>query len=451
MTQGDLPRKIGFWGAVAIQVGIIIGSGIFRTPPQIAQGLDAPWLILVLWLAGGLASLLGAWTYAELATMHPESGGVYVFLREAYGRCTAFVFGWSYMLLSKPLAAAGIAVVFAEHLNQLLGTHWDPRAATVALLIVLTAINVRGVRLSTGLAGVLTGLKFAVLLGIVALPLVRHVGSLANLAGVEALPPVPPEAVRTPTLLEALVPVMAAIMWTYDGWSDVGAIAGEVKSPARNLPRVYALGTIATTALYLLVNAAFIAVIPLREMATMNTVAPAMFERLLGPAAGVAAALLVLVSTSGSTHGSVMTGARITYQQARDGLLFRFLAGVHPRWETPWIALIVQLGLSILAAVFVETFESLAGGFVFTMWVWYGLAAGAIFILRRTQPDHPRPYRCWGYPVVPAVFILTAVGMTALAIHADPAQTLAWIGVMALGVPVYFWWRRLFPAPGARG
>ncbi|MCE7972910.1 MAG: amino acid permease [Leptolyngbya sp. PLA1] len=430
MTSTDLPRRITVWGAAAVQVGIIIGSGIFRTPPQIAGHLASPVVILALWLAGGVLALLGALTYAELATLHPQSGGVYVFLREAYGRCVAFVFGWSYMLVSKPLAAAGIAVVFAEHLNTLLGTSWDVRWPTIAMLMLLTAINIRGVVLSAGVATFLTGLKFAALSAIVLLPWITGKAEPANLSG----------TLEPGSFTRALVPVFAGIMWTYDGWSDVGAIAGEIKDPQKNLPRVFVLGTLATTLLYVLVNIAFFVLVPLEKMRGADTVAPAVFAALLGPAAGLAAAALVIVSTSGSTHGSIMTGARVTYQQSRDGLLFAFLSGVHPRWKTPWVALTVQLALSCMATIFVKTFEKLAGGFVFTMWVWYALAAAAIFVLRRTQADRPRPYRCWGYPVVPGVFVLAAGGMTVITIAEDWKGTLLWLSIMSAGVPAYFVW-----------
>lgn len=433
MHSPDLPRRIGVWGAAAVQVGIIIGSGIFRTPPQIAGVLSSPTVILFLWLAGGVLSLLGAITYAELAAMHPQSGGVYVFLREAYGRCVAFVFGWSYTLIMKPLGAAGIAIVFGEHLNRLLDVAWDVRYSTMAILVVLTAINIRGVSLSTGVAALLTGLKFAALTAIVVLPLAMGKADGDNLRG----------TLEPGSLWKAIAPVFAWIMWTYDGWSDVGAIAGEVKDPGRNLPRVFLVGTAATTLLYVAVNASFFALIPPGDMKGMATVAPAVFERLFGPASALVAAGLVVVSTSGSTHGSIMTGARVTYQQARDGLLFRFLAGVHPTWGTPWVALLVQLALSCIVTWFLETFDRLAGGFVFTMWIWYALAAAAVFVLRRTQRDAARPYRCWGYPLVPAVFVLAAGAMTVLAIRDDPRGTLPWIGVMLAGVPTYLVWSKI--------
>ena len=417
-------------------VGIIVGSGIFRTPTSIAQEMGSPLLILLMWLFGGVLSLFGALTYSELATMYPQSGGVYVFLREGFGRPLAFVFGWTYMLITKPSAAAGIAVVFGEHINKLLGTNWDARWITTVILVVLTVINVRGVRLGTAVAGLLTSVKGLALIAIVVLGVALLKGSTANFAPVTA-----PKSVGL-----ALVPVMFSIMWTYDGWSDVGAIAGEVEQPQRRLPRIYLAGTAAVTLLYVAVNAVYMYMVPLPEMAATKTVGPLVMERIVGPAAGVAVVVLVLVSTLGSTHGSILTGARVTFGQARDGLLFRFLGRIHPRYETPAVALWSQLALSIVALWLLRDFQQMADAFIFTMWIFYGLAAAAIFILRVKRPDAPRPYRCWGYPVVPALFILVAAVMTGMSIYQSPAQTLPWIGLLVAGIPVYYLWIRFWPA-----
>ncbi len=440
-----LPRAIGFWGASAVMVGIIIGTGIFQTPTSIAQQVGSPWLILALWGAGGLLSLAGALTYSELICMYPQSGGVYVFLREGYGPCMAFVFGWTYMLITKPAAAAGIAVVFGMYLNPLLGVEWDGRWVTTVVLIVLTLINVRGVGLGTGIAMVLTAIKILALAAIVAAAAALGSGSGENYHSV---------AVATP-ILTALAPVMYLIMWTYDGWSDVGSIAGEVKHPQRRLPWIYLAGTAAVTLLYLAVNAVYMWMIPIDQMATIKELAPEVATRLLGGrAAGVVVSIVVLVSTIGSSHGSVLTGARISYAQARDGLLFGFLGRVHPRYRTPDTSLWVQLFLSIVMVWVLQSFESMVNSFSFTMWIFYGLSGASIFILRRRLPGAARTFRCWGYPVVPAIFVLCAAGMTALSMWNDPRHTLPWIAVLAAGIPVYFVWRRLGrlgPAAGTAG
>ncbi len=446
----DLPRKVGFWGALAVMVGVVIGSGIFRTPTSIAQNMGDPYLILLLWFVGGLIALAGALTFAELATMMPKSGGIYVFIREGYGPCPAFVFGWTYMLITKPSAAGGIAFIFAEHFNTLTGLAWNPQALTCVALVALTLINVLGVKGSARFAIVLTSLKFAALAAVIVLGVFAAVREMlapviegaANASGgsdgIGGFVTVP----SPKTLFQALVPVMAGIMWTYDGWSDVGAIAGEVKDPRKNLPRVYILGTLSVIVLYVLANAVYLWHIPIPLMRETPTVAPVLLEKLAGPIGAAAVTLIVIISTLGSSHASVMTGARVTFAQARDGLLFKFLARIHPKYETPAVALWVQCALSCSAVVLLGGFAELAGSFVFTMWIFYGLGAGTLFILRYRDPSAERPFRVPGYPIVPAIFLLSSIAMTVLSIIDDPKTTLIWLGVLAVGIPVYYIWKR---------
>jgi APA family basic amino acid/polyamine antiporter len=436
----DLPRKVGFWGAVAVLVGVVIGSGIFKTPATVAVHLNSPTLILTLWLIGGLIALCGALAFAELAAMYPRSGGVYTFIREALGPCPAFVFGWTYMLITKPAAAGGIAIIFAEHFNQLTGLNWNAPLLTCATLALLTLINVVGVRTSAGVGVGLTALKY---LAVGAIAVLGAGVALAMLVRGEPIPGAQSVAGDTPpteSLLKAIVPVMAAIMWTYDGWADVGAIAGEVREPSRTLPRVYIVGTLSVIALYLLANAVYLFHIPLATMRTTETVAPLLMDRLIGPVGATIATIIVIVSTLGSSHASVMTGARVTFAQARDGLLFRTLGRVSLTFQTPAVALWVQLALSCLAVTILQDFASLAGSFVFTMWIFYGLGALSLFVLRQQRPDAPRPFRVPGYPVVPAIFVVASIAMTGLAINDDPRTTLTWLGVLLAGVPVYFVW-----------
>ncbi|QOI99415.1 MAG: amino acid permease [Phycisphaeraceae bacterium] len=454
VVQGELPRAVGFWGATAVMVGIMIGSGIFRTPPEIARQVGEPWVVMGVWVVGGLVSLAGAMTYAELASMYPRSGGVYVFLREGYGRagpCLAFVFGWTYMLISKPLAAAGIAIVLGENINvalgtlgervnAVLGTPWDPKVVTSGVLVVLTFVNVRGVKLGTGVAGVLTSLKVLALASIVVLTVWglmsgRVEGSWGEGSAVGS-------AGAGMVGWGWVLPVMTAVLWTYDGWSDVGAIAGEIKDPGKKLARAYIAGTVGVMGLYLLVNWAYMTIVPLGEMAALESVAPAVAGALLGSGGAAAVALVIVVSTLGSTHGSIMTGGRVSFAQSRDGLLFSWLGRVHPRFETPAAALWAQLGLSLTALWAVGDFGSLAGGFVFTMWIFYGLGGAALFVLRARRPGEVRPFRCPGYPVVPGVFVLSALVMTVLGVMESPRENMVWLGVLAAGAPAYWVWRR---------
>ena len=438
----DLPRALGFWGGAAIMVGIMIGGGIFRTPTTIAQHLGNPWIVLLLWLIGGVVALCGALTYAELATMFPQSGGIYVFLKEGYGRCMAFVFGWTYLLVSKPLAAGGIAIVFAEYFNPLFGVQWDPAYITCVVLLALTIINTFHISVGAGFATFLTGLKVTALIGIIALAVLLQKGDAAHIL-------VAPDP--DPDLFAALAVVMAAIMWTYDGWSDIGAVAGEVRDPQRRIPRIFVVGTLGVTLLYIGVNAAYLWMMPLAEMAGTDTVATIVIGRIVGEVGATVTAIVVLISTLGSTHGSIITGARVSYAQARDGLLFEFLGRVHPRFHTPAISLWFQLILSCVATLYYQKFGTLIAGFIFTMWIFYGLAGIALIILRIRRPDAPRAFRVPLFPIIPIVFILSSIAMTILqAREQELADTLVWTGILIAGVPAYFLWTALAGRRDAR-
>jgi amino acid transporter len=275
-----------------------------------------------------------------------------------------------------------------------------------------------------------------VVLVMVALALMK--GSAANFAATPSPQP----------FVLALAPVLAAILWTYDGWSDAAAVAEEIKEPQKRIPRIFLVGTIGTTILYLAVNAVYIWLIPLPEMRATPTVAPAVMERLIGQTGGTAVTVMILVSTFGAAHASIIVGSRVVFAQARDRLLFAFPGRVHPKYQTPAVALWVQAFLACLAALTLQHFEALMGGFVFTMWIFYGLSAAVVIVLRLRRPQAPRPYKCWGYPIVPATFTAAAAGMTVLSIRESPKDTLPWLAVLLAGVPVYSLWRR-FTNPNA--
>jgi amino acid transporter len=432
--SSELPRRIGFWGGSAVMVGIILGSGIFLAPASIAGLVGSPALILAFWVLGGVLSLFGALTFAELAAALPRSGGIYIYLNEGLGARTAFTFGWTYLLLIKPFAAAAVGIVFANHLNALLGVDWSPPAVACGMILALTAVNVVTVRGSSATAIVLTGLKVASLAAIVVLGLALGKGSAANFA---------PARVDVP-LWKAFAPVMYGVLWTYDGWADVSAITGEVENPGRTLPRILFLGTAATVGIYVAVNAVYCSLIPLSEMRDLKTVAPLVMERLVGSAGARAVAAMIVVSTLGATHAAILTGARVTWAQARDGLLFRFLGRVHPEFRTPDVSLWIQAALCCAAVLYLRRFKDLSESYGFLMWIFYAAAAAAVLLLRRRRPDLERPYRCWGYPAVPIVFIVASFGMTALYILIeDWRKTLPWLGVLVLGVPAHALWSRL--------
>jgi amino acid transporter len=277
----------------------------------------------------------------------------------------------------------------------------------------------------------------AAVLAIGVLAFVLPGGSWENLRPVDATMP----------LLAGITMAMSSVLWSYDGWADVGSVAGEVKDPRKTLPRVYVLGTVAVVALYVLVNLAYLTVIPIEVMRSEDVgtrgVAASVMEILVGPRGAMIVSALIVLSTLGSTHASIITGARVTFAQSRDGLLYQFLSKVSGKNETPAVALWVQCALSCTAVTVLRNFQSLAEGFVFTMWIFYGLGGAAIFILRRRAAANDGGYRCPGYPLIPAVFVLAAAGMTVLSIVGDPRGTLPWLGVLALGWPAYVVWSRL--------
>jgi APA family basic amino acid/polyamine antiporter len=429
----DLPRRIGFWGGSAIMVGIIIGVGIFQTPPEIAKMMGRPLDILALWVLGGVLSFFGAVAYAELSTMFPRSGGMYVYLNEGFGGAVAFSFGWTYMILIKPFAAAALTLAFATHLNALLNVRWNPQAIACGMVVILTGLNVYSLRGSSATAIVLTSLKILALAAIVVLGTVLMKGSSANFATAD---------VATP-FWAAFAPVMYGVLWTYDGWADVSAISGEVENPQKLLPRILLAGTAATIVIYVAVNIVYFALVPIGEMGRLDTVAPLVMQRLIGKSGANVVTVMILISTLGAGHAATLTGARVTFAQAQDGLLFRFLGRIHPKHQTPHVSLWIQAALCCAAILYLQKFKLLSEGYGFCMWIFHALVTAALLILRAKRPELERPYKCWGYPWVPVVFMGVSIAMTVLYLAHEPWKTtLPWVGVLVLGIPCYWIWKR---------
>ncbi len=433
---GDrLPRRLGLWSAVAVLVGSTIGGGIFRTPAVIAQRVPAPGLMLGVWILGGLLALCGALTYAELAALFPRSGGVYVYVREGFGRLPAFLFGWAELLLIRASALGAIATPFAEYLLRSLGldptrppydgvVHW---VAALAIMVTAT-LNYVGVRWSALLLNVTTTAKYGALALLVLLAFAVGHGNFAHFA--ETAGPV-----RSGLFGLALV----SVMWAYDGWGDLSFVGGEVRDPERNLPRALLLGTGAVVAIYLLVNAAYLYLIPIGPMAHSPLVAADAAQQLLGQLGVGLVAIVVMVATFSTLLGSMLTAPRIFFAMADDGLFFRRVARVHPRFQTPGVAIVLTAILGIIYVAF-RTFQQLADQFVVAIFPFYALAAAAVFVLRRRRPPAvvPRPVRVIGYPVVPALFVLATLYMLGNALFEDPVRTgLAFLIILA-GVPVYY-------------
>ena len=435
VPAGDrLQRRLGFWSAVALVIGITIGSGIFRTPAVVAGRVPDPFLMLSLWVIGGVMALSGALSFAELAASLPRSGGVYVFLREGWGRLAGFLFGWAELVLIRGVSAAAIASVFGEYLLRTCGVDPIERAGAADLvaagaLVFATAVNVMGVRLGAAIVGLSTAAKYGGLAAIVAAAFLFGADRGASTGHfVQAAGDV------TPGLFGL---ALISVLWAYDGFADLAYVAGEVKDPQRTLPRALAVGTLAIVVIYLLTNAAYLYVIPVDRMAGSQLIAADTMTVLFGGVATTLISALVMVSTFGALIGIMLSGPRIFFAMADDGLLFRPVAAVHPRFGTPHVAIILNGSLGVLM-VLMQTFEQLADTFVLATWPFYIFAVAALYRLRRTRPDLPRPYRVTGYPVVPAIFIAAASYLILNALVTDPFWTSVVFGIVLLGVPVYY-------------
>ncbi|MBL8625293.1 MAG: APC family permease [Myxococcales bacterium] len=442
-----LERRLGLWLAIAVVINATIGTGIFKTPAKIARLTGAVPALFLVWIAGAVIAICGALTLAELAAAHPRSGGVYEYLRRAWGRHVAFVFGWTKLTLLIPSAVGSFARLAGEALASLLGLAPGSSAETALALVVLVgcvAVNVLGIRQAVIQQAILTALKYV---GVAVLAVIGIGAALGGGGHVVA----PPLATGPgPSLLGAFG-ALVSVMWVYDGWADLTSVAGEVRDPARTLPRALITGTLAIAAVYLLTNVGYVLVLGLdglRGSTTgANMAAGNLVRAALGPEAWTGLTVLLVISCVGGCMSSLLTGARVFVPMASDGVFVRGLGTVSTRAHVPVRAVLVAGALGALY-VCVRSFEQLTDGFVCGYFPFYSLAVLAVFRLRRRAPTAARPFRVPGYPVVPLVFV---VGATCLMIgaFADADHTALFAGaVVALGVPLAWLWLR--PARSAR-
>lgn len=458
MAEGDLRRQIGFWGGTALIVGIVIGSGIFRTPSSIARDLPNPWVILSLWAAFGLVSVCGALTLAELSSMMPRTGGVYVFLRDAYGPATAFVYGWLHLVITAPASAGALAAFFTELLVQFFpqlegASGWVFRGLAVSLIVFLATANVLGVRYGTWIQGLFTAIKSGALAALIVVAFGFGTGSFTHLA------PEPADRVT----LAGLATAAAAIIWTYDGWVAVSMVAGEIRDPGRLMKRIIVVGMLVIVVLYLGANLAYFYALSRPAMAQETVVASKVMSLGAGGWGATAINLCILASVFGALNANLLARPRVAYAMARDGLSFGFLGRPHPSWATPHMAIIVQAAVSValIFALWVDRapthlFDRLTTYFVVVEWFALMFAVGAVFVLRRRMPDAPRPYRTPAYPWVPLLFVLGTVAGLGIIVwqkwEKREYYPLVGLAIAAAGFPVYFAWRRLTgSAPGSAG
>ena len=448
----ELKRELGLWSAVAIVVGTVIGSGIFLVPRTMVQNVGTPQWVFVVWVVGGLLSLAGALSYAELAAALPEAGGEYVYLTEAYGPIWGYLYGWTQMWVAKSGSIATLATAFFYYFANFwpelekvfyrvplpLGEGGAPleirygQLLAMVLILLLAGLNYLGVKVGGNVQIIVTGLKVALIFFVI----------IAGLTLASAVPAKTADAAPlVPFTAAGFFAALVAALWAYDGWNNVGMVASEVKDPKRNLPLALIWGTVAVIAIYILANFAYFHVLSASEVGQSNRVAAEMMRRILGTPGANAVSVAAMISIFAALNGSILSGARVPYAMARDGLFFSSMARVHPSFHTPGVAI---LGLSGWAAILVLSgrYDQLFTYVIFASWMLYGMSTAAVLVLRRKRPDLVRPYRTLGYPVVPVLFVLAALLLEIFTMIHSPRESFAGIALILLGLPFYYYWKR---------
>ncbi len=442
VSGSPLLRVLGTGSIIGIVIGTMIGSGIFIVPATVAAEVKAPLLMLAVWVAGGLFSVFGALSLAELAAAYSETGGLYVYLREAYGPLAGFLFGWTLFLVIDSGSVATLAVAFgSKYLPFFLPmSPAAQKGAAVALILFLMAVNYVGVRRGAFVQNLLTALKFVALLGVSVVVFLFARGSFTNFV-------TPTASGAGGDIVGKFGLALVAALWAYKGFETSTFNAGETKNPSRTLPVGIIVGSSLVIFLYLLANAAYLYAIPAGQMAGSSRIAADAMNAAVGPVGASIISFIILFSIMGAANGHVLTGPRVYYAMANDGLFFHKMTAVHRKYRTPHVSILVVGGWSILLSLS-GTFEQLLRYVVFGHWIFMGLAVAAVVILRKKRPDLPRPYKTLGYPVTPALFVLAALFVTANALIGTFWNSFAGLLIIALGIPAYLYWHKKLERAG---
>ncbi len=452
----SLRRDMGIWTAVSLVVGTVIGSGIFIVPKTMILEMGSPWLVLAVWVFGGILTLAGALTYAELAAMMPEAGGEYVYLKEAYGPFWGFIYGWTQMWVAKSASVATLATGFFYYLANFfpalenvvarvplpIGENGGPleiragQLLAMAVILALGCVNWLGVKQGAGLQVTVTILKVALFAAVVGCGLFLGQAHVANFS----------TSVAARGGAAGFFAALVAALWAYDGWNNVGMVSGEIRNPQRNLPLALILGTLLVILIYMAANVAYFAVLPASSVASSNRVAAEMMRKILGSWGAGAVSFAAMISIFAALNGSILTGSRVPYALARDGYFFHSFARVHPQRHVPGFSI---LALSAWSAVIVLSgrFDQLFTLVIFPSWILYGMAAASVLVLRYRRPDLARPYRTLGYPVVPIVFVLVAALLLGFTLKNSPRESGLGLILIAAGIPFYHNWSRKLRKP----
>ena len=445
-SRPELARDLSLGQTWAVVVGTIIGSGIFLVPAEMMQAAGSARLVYLAWVVGGLLSFFGASTYAELSAMKPQAGGEYIYIRDGYGPLAGFLYAWTWFSIAKPASVATLATgivrilgtfavfsFFSNHLFRSPIPLTYGQLVAIAATVLITLLNYAGIKKAGEFQFIFTLLKVVIVLGIVAACFSFRGGHWTNFAGHYA---------SAKGGMTGFMAALVAALWAYDGWNDVTMVAGEVKKPERNLPVALITGVAVVGTLYILMNAALQYLLPASAIAGSESPASDAIALVLGwrgaaiVSAGMALSMLVTM------NGTIMSGARVPFAVARDGYFFSALAKVHPRFHTPAVALIVQALLSIALLLLGGTFRQLFSLAIFSEWLFYMLSASTVFVFRRREATLSRPYRVWGYPVVPILFVLAAGVLLCYSFAGDPRNSALGCLVILAGVPLFYWFAR---------
>jgi basic amino acid/polyamine antiporter, APA family len=448
-----LVRGLGLFDTVALLVGSVIGSGIFVAPSLMAGYLQSPGLLVALWVVGGLLTMAGALACGELAAAFPHAGGQYVYLREAFGPLPGFLYGWTLLLAINTGFVAAVAVAFAKYAGVFapgigegvvllrLGpvTFSTAQAVAIAVIALLTVLNVRGLRLGALIQNVFTAAKVLAVAALALLAVAAGRGSFANFRPFSLA--LGPEAVEL-GVLAGLAVAMSKALFAYDAWYAVTFAAEEVRDPERNLPRALLLGTLVVTGVYVTAVAVYLYMVPIGEMFAVkdNRIAAEAARRMIGPAGGSLIAGAILISTFGCVNGLILSGARVVFAMARDRLFFASAGRVHPVFRTPDRSLVLQ-GVVAAGLTLTGTYSDLLTLTAFSSLLFNTLTVVGLFVLRRTRPDLPRPYRVWGYPLAPAAFVAVSAFFLVYILVGDPRNSGMGLVLTLLGLPAYAYWR----------